>query len=178
MIWIGQLRALFMRKLFLGAWVILSLSICQAQTPLPTQEQDSFGDIAALGQKIALSERKIQALQLQNNLAAIEEQQMLGHFPFKVKYIEGFNDVLYAVLVDDQGALYHVGPSEVFADHYRVSLIRPTAVGVDDLSTQRFYTVPFLLGTSGPAMIEDFSQAETNAPVASANKVPTSSSKV
>lgn len=149
-----------MRKLFLsvGCSFVFSMSVAQMQisgqdqvqseSSIPAQgtSMESYGDIAALSQKIALSERKIQAVQLQNDLETLEQQQLLGNFPFKVQHIEGFNDVLYAVIVDDKGTQYHLEPGAVFADHYRISLIRPTAVGVVDLSTHRFYTVPFLIG--------------------------------
>jgi hypothetical protein len=138
-----------MRKLFLGCIFFFCLNAVYAQAAMEPQEQNnmsSFGDIATLSQQIALSERKIQAVQLQNNLAALQEQQLLGNFPFKVQYIEGFNDTLYAVLVDDKGTLYTLEPGAVFADHYRIALIRPTAVGVTDLTTHRFYTVPFVIG--------------------------------
>lgn len=144
-----------MHKLWLSVGMIGYLAIGQAQnvTPAPGSTSaeggatESYGDIATLSQQIALSERKLQAVQLQSNLEALQQQQMRGGFSFKVQHIEGFNDSLYAVLVDENGVLYHVEPGEVFADHYRATLIRPSAVGVLDLTSNRFYTVPFVMGS-------------------------------
>lgn len=167
-----------MRKCLIGIGCIFFLSVSVAQqqpqsaasapSPSPSEmSMGSYGDIATLSQQIALSERKIQAAQLQNNLAALQEQQLLGNFPFKVQYIEGFNEVLYAVLVDDKGTQYTLEPGAVFADHYRIALIRPTAVGVVDLSTHRFYTVPFVVGGANMSEPANVAASSTSAPIPS-----------
>lgn len=136
---------------------------------------DSFGDIAALGEQIALAQRKIQAMELKTNLEALEAQQTTGHLPYKVLRIEGFGDVLYAVLSDEAGVLYQVGPGDFIGNDYRVTLIRPTLVGAININTRQFYPVPFVFGegTSG-VMTTEFSDgitpSTTSAPTANTPK--------
>ncbi len=135
----------------------------QTQTSIPVVQddtdnasEDSFGDIARLGQQISLAQRKMQALTLQNSLDALEAQRTMGNFNFKVLRVEGFNNTLYAVLTDDKGVVYQVGPGDIVANQYRVSLIRPYSVGMTDINTRQTYSVPFVVGGVG-AITEDFS---------------------
>lgn len=131
---------------------------------------ESFADIAVLSQQIAISQRKIQAMELKNSLATLEAQQLTGTFPFKVVRIEGFGDTLYAVLSDDAGVLYQVGPGDLIASQYRVSLIRPSSVGVYDINAHRAYAVPFVLGGQNTS---DVQEAEFSSDVASSPAVAT-----
>lgn len=119
---------------------------------------DSFADIATLGEEIAIAQRKIQAMTLRNSLEALEAQQNMGTFPYKVLRVEGFNDSLYAVLSDDTGIVYQVGPGDIVGNQYRVSLIRPYSVGVTDINTRQTYAVPFVIGGAGTLM-NDFSES-------------------
>lgn len=156
-----------MRKPFWPLFFIAFLTVggsglaqAQAQEAEPVAEaseqmtsaaagSESYADIAVLSQQIALSQRKIQAMELKNNLAALEAQQTTGTLPFKVVRVEGFGDTLYAILSDDTGVYYQVGPGDLVANQYRVSLLRPSAVGLYDMNAHRGYAVPFVLGGSG-----------------------------
>lgn len=131
--------------------VILSCSgSAYAQNAEPISEKaDSFADIAKLGEEIAIAQRKMQAMTLKNSLDALEAQQAMGNFAFKVVRVEGFDDTLYAVLMDDKGVVYQVGPGDLVANQYRVSLIRPYSVAVSDINTRKTYSVPFVIGGVG-----------------------------
>lgn len=150
-----------MRKylsLFLGVVLLLNAGAIIAQTAAPTDNSaDSFADIASLGQEIAIAQRKIQAMTLKNSLDALQAQQATGNFSFKVLRVEGFNQTLYAVLVDDAGVVYQVGPGDLIANQYRVSMIRPYAVSVFDVTARKTYAVPFVVGGAG-ALMNDFSE--------------------
>jgi hypothetical protein len=115
----------------------------------PTPEassMESFADVAALGQEIALAQRKIQAMTLKNNLDALQAQQNMGNFSLKVIRVEGLGDSLYAILTDDSGAIYQVAPGDLVNKQYRVTSLRPYSVGVVDVNTQKFSIVPFQTG--------------------------------
>ncbi|MBP9726641.1 MAG: hypothetical protein KBD83_04175 [Gammaproteobacteria bacterium] len=135
---------------------------------------DNFADIAVLGEQIAIAQRKIQAMTLKNSLQALQAQQSTGTFPFKVLRVEGFGNTLYAVLTDDAGIVYQVGPGDLVAKQYRVSLIRPYSVGVVDINTQKSYAVPFVIGGTGE-LVNDFSSAAS--PAMSAENQPVTSSQ-
>lgn len=128
-------------------------SVGNTQTTPGALNADSFADVAALGQEIALAQRKIQAMTLKNNLDALQAQQEAGHFSLKVIKVEGFNNSLYAILTDDTGAMYQVGPGDIINKQYRVSLLRAYSVGVTDVETQKFYIVPFSIGVSAAPRI-------------------------
>ena len=145
---------------FLGSMLLLSAGVIHAQnTTSPNSgSSDNFADIASLGEEIAIAQRKIQAMTLKNSLEALEAQQSMGTFPYKVLRVEGFNDTLYAVLTDDTGIIYQVGPGDIIGNQYRISLIRPTSVGVFDVNTRKTYAVPFVIGGAG-ALLNDFSES-------------------
>lgn len=155
----------------LSAALLCAGSVYGQTAPSTDTHADSFADIAKLGEEIAIAQRKMQAMTLQNSLATLEAQQTMGNFNFKVLRVEGFNDILYAVLVDDKGVVYQVGPGDLVANQYRVSLIRPYSVGVFDINTRKTYAVPFVIGSPGDA-IQDFSV--TSAPVSSQSTAPSS----
>ncbi len=150
---------------FLSSILLLSMGSVYAQNtaPVSANNTDSFADIATLGEEIAIAKRKMEAMTLKNSLEALEAQQNMGTFPYKVLRVEGFNDTLYAVLSDDSGIVYQVGPGDLVGNQYRVSLIRPTSVGVFDINTRKTYAVPFVIGGAG-ALINDFSQSMPPAP--------------
>lgn len=134
-------------------------------TPPDTVGMESFADVAALGQEIAIAQRKIQAMTLKNSLDALEAQQNMGNFSLKVIRVEGFGNNLYAILTDDSGAVYQVGPGDLINKQYRVTSLRPYSVGVVDVNTNRFSVVPFEMGTS----MESTSATVSPPAVASAN---------
>ncbi|MCD8499968.1 MAG: hypothetical protein LRY43_02555 [Gammaproteobacteria bacterium] len=93
-----------------------------------------------------MAQRKIEALTLQNNLAALTAEQEGNHFSLRVVRVEGFGDTLYAIVTDSNGAFYQVGPGEFINKQYRVSLLKPYSVGVIDINTDKFYLLPFVRG--------------------------------
>lgn len=121
-------------------------SPASALTSPANVSDESFSDIAALGQKIALAQRKIEALTLQNNLASLTAAQEGNRFSLRVVRVEGFGDTLYAIVTDSSGAFYQVGPGEFINKQYRVSLLKPYSVGVIDINSDKFYLLPFLRG--------------------------------
>lgn len=199
MICLGQWKVKFMRK-YSWAFIFLCSTLLwgvsgegMAQTQTMTQatntttsgeekgavsaesgHTDSFADIAVLGEQIAIAQRKIQAMTLKNSLEALQAQQSMGTFPFKVLRVEGFGNTLYAVLTDDAGIVYQVGPGDLVGKQYRVSLIRPYSVGVVDINTQKAYAVPFVIGGAGE-FVNDFSSAAS--PAMSAENKPVTSSQ-
>ena len=155
--------------------LLLSVEVVHAQATLPapasnSNNADSFANIATLGEEIAVAQRKIQAMTLKNSLDALEAQQSMGTFAYKVLRVEGFNDTLYAVLTDDSGVIYQVGPGDIIGNQYRVSLIRPYSVGVFDINTRKTYAVPFVMG-SAEALTNSYN--ESVAPMAVTNQVVT-----
>ena len=147
-------------SLLLSSVLLFGVVTLHAQTVSSSNSAsaDSFADIATLGEEIAIAQRKIQAMTLRNSLEALEAQQNMGTFPYKVLRVEGFDDSLYAVLSDDTGIVYQVGPGDLVGNQYRVSLIRPYSVGVTDINTRQTYAVPFVIGGAG-ALINDFSES-------------------
>ena len=149
---------------FLSSMLLLSMGSVHAQNATPASagtnaNSDSFADIATLGEEIAIAQRKIQAMTLKNSLDALEAQQATGAVPpYKVLRVEGFNDTLYAVLSDDLGTIFQVGPGDAVGNQYRVSLIRPYSVGIVDINTRKTYAVPFVVGGAG-ALVNDFSES-------------------
>ncbi len=109
---------------------------------------DSFASVAALGEEIAIAQRKIQAMTLKHSLDALQAQQD-GGASLKVIRVEGFGDTLYAVLTDDTGAIYQVGPGDIINKQYRVTSLRPYSVGLVDIKTNKFYVIPFQTGGVG-----------------------------
>ncbi len=156
-------------SILLSAVLLCSGSV-YAQAAAPTDEKaDSFADIAKLGEEIAIAQRQMQAMTLKNSLDALQAQQTMGNFNFKVLSVQGFNNILYAVLTDDKGVVYQVGPGDLVANQYRVSLIRPYSVGVFDINTRKTYAVPFVIGGAG-AIAQDFrveSASMSSQPIAS-----------
>ena len=134
---------------------------------------ESFADVAALGQEIALAQRKIQAMTLKNSLDALQAQQNMGDFSLKVVRVEGFGNNLYAILSDDSGAIYQVGPGDLVNKQYRVTLLRPYSVGIVDITTQKFYIVPFQVG-GGIAYGESSDTASVASPSAPQQLTPSS----
>lgn len=148
-------------NVMLCAMLGLNASVLYAQNAAPASSQaDSFADIATLGEEIAVAQRKIQAMTLKNSLDALEAQQSMSTFTYKVLRVEGFNNTLYAVLTDDAGTLYQVGPGDSVGTQYRVSLIRPYSVRVYDINTRQTYAVPFVIG-GADALTHDFSESTT-----------------
>jgi len=138
------------------------------------ENTDNFADIADLGEQIAVAQRKIQAMTLKNSLDALQAQQTMGTFPFKVLRIEGFGNNLYAILSDDTGVVYQAGPGDIIANQYRISLIRPFSVGVVDITTHKSYAVPFVIGGMD-GLSSDFSNgSEESTPSSAPVPVPTS----
>lgn len=155
---------------FLCSMLAFTSEVVQAQTSPSSEDQalvsaspappraGSFADIATLGEEIAIAQRKIQAMTLRNSLDALEAQQTMGGFSFKVVRVEGFNNTLYAILTDDTGVVYQVGPGDLLGNQYRVSLLRPYSVKVMDINTRKNYPVPFVVGGAG-ALMNDFSES-------------------
>jgi hypothetical protein len=106
---------------------------------------ESFAQVAELGQQISLAQKKIQALKMKKELEALENSGSAANKPlgFKILRIEGFGSVLYAMLRTDNGGIIQVGPGEQVNETYRVVLITSSSVKVYDVKTRKVYTVPF-----------------------------------
>lgn len=178
MICLGQSRVKFMRKIIgkivLFTTVLFGAAHVEAQDAAASgTNADSFGDIAALGQQISLAQRKIQAMELKDNLEKLEAQQTKGYFPYKVLRVEGFGETLYAILSDDAGILYQVGPGDLIANQYRITLLRPSSVGVVDVNSRKPFAVPFVVGGSNTGNPDDLTD-EAPMPAATQAAAPSS----
>lgn len=103
----------------------------------------SFEHVAQLGQQIEVTNKEIQAANLQKQLDTLNNSRNQKNLGFKVYQIIGFDKTLHAVLIGDNGAMYDLSPGENVNDQYRVSLITPNTVKVTDIKSNQTFSVPF-----------------------------------